>query len=309
MSKKRANHKIIIMTDADVDGSHIRTLLLTFFYRQMLPLIEAGYLYIAQPPLYKMRRGNNDTYLKDDEALQTHLINQLLDEGQIKLASGTVLEGGTLRGKLEKLSEISERIEILARRIPQHIIEASVLVDLFKSESDLSKELEAKLNELASEEDGGGWSVEGNQDSYNIYRTRRGVEERHILDERIIQTREGRFLANNGSEFAEFFTKGAAIYTRKASEIKGTTPATFFEALMEQGRKGTSIQRFKGLGEMNPEQLWETTLDPEKRTLLQVTIGQAEQADEIFSTLMGDVVEPRRDFIVDNALKVENLDV
>ncbi len=309
--EKARYHKIVIMTDADVDGSHIRTLLLTFFYRQMLPLIEAGFLYIAQPPLYKIRRGNNDTYLKDDEALQTHLINGLLDEGQVKLGNGSILEGEALRGKLEALSEIAQPLEVLGRRIPQHILEASVLVDFFNMDvpesewPNKAKQLAETMNNLASEEDGGGWEVDIEKAGYRIHRMRRGVEERYLLDEKLFMSREGRQIAQRGGEVLSIFADGPAIYTRKAAEITGTTPGGFFKALMDQASKGITIQRFKGLGEMNPDQLWETTLDPETRTLLQVNVEHAEKADEIFSTLMGDVVEPRRDFIVDNALKAE----
>ncbi len=311
---KARYHKIIIMTDADVDGSHIRTLLLTFFYRQMLPLIEAGYLYIAQPPLYKMRRGNNDTYLKDDGALKDYLINSLMDEGAITLADGTVLEGDALREKLLIMGEVAQRVEILSRRLPAHILEAAVLADLFnlkmgqEHSANHAKLLAEKLNHLASEEDGGGWEAELTDGIVNVHRVRRGVEERYMMDEKFMNTREARFLATKAKAVADLFAKGEATYNRKATEIKGERPGEFYDALMEQGRRGTSIQRFKGLGEMNPEQLWETTLDPDNRTLLQVTVNHAEEADEIFSTLMGDVVEPRRDFIVENALKVENLD-
>ncbi len=310
--EKARYHKIIIMTDADVDGSHIRTLLLTFFYRQMLPLIEAGYLYIAQPPLYKIRRGNNDTYLKDDEDLQTHLINGLLDEGKVVLGSGKTLQGEELRGKLEALAEVTQRVEMMARRLPQHMLEAAVLVDLFNADAEnnaKAKELAEMMNKLASEEDGGGWEGSASQEGYRVIRTRRGVEERYLFDNKLMAGREARFVAQKGAEVAELFAGGEAVYTRKAAEIKKKTPAEFFQSLMDQASKGMTIQRFKGLGEMNPEQLWETTLDPETRTLLQVNIEHAEKADEIFSTLMGDVVEPRRDFIVDNALKVENLDI
>ena len=306
--EKARYHKIVIMTDADVDGSHIRTLLLTFFYRQMLPLIEAGYLYIAQPPLYKIRRGNNDTYLKDDQDLQNHLINGLLDEGQIKLADGTVIEGEALRTKLEALSEVGERMDILTSRAPKALIEAAVLVDLFNGDlrdKTKAKALAEMLNRLASEEDGGGWEAEVEDVGYRVHRMRRGVEERHLLDEKLFMGREGRFLAQKGGEVSGMFGAGSVTYTRKATEITGNVPGEFYQALMDQASKGISIQRFKGLGEMNPEQLWETTLDPETRTLLQVNIEHAEEADEIFSTLMGDVVEPRRDFIVDNALKAD----
>ena len=306
--EKARYHKIIIMTDADVDGSHIRTLLLTFFYRQMLPLIDAGFLYIAQPPLYKIRRGNNDTYLKDDEALQTHLINGLLDEGKLELASGEVRTGEDLRATLELLAEVNSRLDMMSRRIPKPILEAALLSEFFAKEFDdesVAKVMAEKMNEQASEEDGGGWEAENGAMGVRIHRMRRGVEERYLLDEKLYSSREARFIAGKTTAMIELFGQGGAHYTRKASEVRAKVPGEFYQLLMDQAGKGMTIQRFKGLGEMNPDQLWETTLDPETRTLLQVTVDHAEQADEIFSTLMGDVVEPRRDFIVENALKAE----
>jgi DNA gyrase subunit B len=310
--EKARYHKIIIMTDADVDGSHIRTLLLTFFYRQMLPLIEAGFLYIAQPPLYKIRRGNNDTYLKDDEDLQRHLIKGLLDEGTLTLSGGKTLEGEELREVLESLATVNEHLDVLARRIPKDLLEAALMVDLFNKEKEdnaAAEALAAQLNALSSEEDGGGWSAKALDIGYRLFRTRRGVEERYLLDDKLLASREGRFIAQKGAKLAALFSEGAATYTRKATEITGNRPGAFYQALMDQAAKGITIQRFKGLGEMNPEQLWETTLDPQTRTLLQVTVEHAEEADSLFTTLMGDVVEPRREFIIDNALKVENLDI
>ena len=309
---KARYHKIIIMTDADVDGSHIRTLLLTFFYRQMLPLIESGFLYIAQPPLYKIRRGNNDTYLKDDEALQQHLIRGLLDEGSITLANGQTQAGEELQKTLNTLAEVNERLDILARRVPKDLLEAALLVNLFNAEKEdtqAARKLAEQMNALASEEDGGGWQCTAEDIGYRISRMRRGVEERYLLDDKILASREGRFVAQHSSEVHTLFASGAVAYTRKATTLKSDKPGAFYQSLMDQAAKGMTIQRFKGLGEMNPEQLWETTLNPETRTLLQVTVAHAEEADSLFTTLMGDVVEPRRDFIIDNALKVENLDI
>jgi DNA gyrase subunit B len=307
-------HKIIIMTDADVDGSHIRTLLLTFFYRQMLPLIEKGYLYIAQPPLYKIRRGNNETYLKDEGALEEYLIHSALDDASLA-ANGALIEGDELEAKIREASAVTRQIDVLSRRVPAYIVEAAAMVDFFNLDLPESEwparidALTARLNQHADSLEESHWQVDATEQGYVVHRMQRGVEERYLLDEKLVASREARWLASKAQALQALYQSGTLTYRRKQSELAVNGPMALYQAVMDLSRKGIAIQRFKGLGEMNPDQLWETTLDPETRTLLQVNINQAESADEIFSTLMGDVVEPRRDFIVENALNVANLDV
>ena len=305
-------HKIIIMTDADVDGSHIRTLLLTFFYRQMPQLIEKGYLYIAQPPLYKIKRGSQENYLKDDAALENYLVKYALEEASIKLANGSELSASALDTWFKQSAQIAACVKTLSRRIPNNIVEAAAFVDLFNldvlEEEALAKvpHFVAKMNELSH--DGGNWQCTFNKDGFIVTRIMRGIEERYLLDEKLFMSREAKELHLHASYLKEHYVS-AIVLNRKGNETSIATPSALYDAIMEIGKKGTTINRFKGLGEMNPDQLWETTLDPEKRTLLKVEVKHAEDAEEVFTTLMGDVVEPRRDFIISNALNVLNLDV
>jgi len=309
---KARYHKIIIMTDADVDGSHIRTLLLTFFYRQMPAIIERGYLYIAQPPLYKIKRGSNETYLKDDAALEDYLVASALEEATLKLGGGQVISGKDLADWVNETGKITAHIKALSRRIPTHIIEAAALVDLFNMDVG-EKEAVArvapfikKMNELSK--DSGGWLCKLSEAGFIVTRSLRGVEERYVLDEKLFMSREAREVHDSAKELIESYGK-PLIFSRKGVDVSIATPSELYDTVMEIGKKGTTINRFKGLGEMNPEQLWETTLNPEARTLLKVEVKHAEDAEEVFTTLMGDVVEPRRDFIVNNALSVSNMDV
>ncbi len=309
---KTRYHKIIIMTDADVDGSHIRTLLLTFFYRQMPELIARGYLYIAQPPLYKVKRGSHEIYLKNEAALEAHLLESALEDATLKLANGKTLSGPALGEWVRGAAQVAELIKPLARRIPLPVIEAAALVDLF--DMDVTEDVAiakvpkfvTKLNALSK--DGAGWVCKLAEIGFIVTRTRRGVEERYLLDEKLFMSREARELHAHAQKLIEDYAS-ALTFTRKDVSISVTTPSALYETVMEIGRKGITTNRFKGLGEMNPEQLWDTTLNPETRTLLKVEVKHAEDAEEVFTTLMGDIVEPRRDFIVNNALKVANLDV
>lgn len=307
---KTRYHKIVIMTDADVDGSHIRTLLLTFFYRQMPELIERGYLYIAQPPLYKIKRGSQETYLKDDAALQKYLLGAACEEAELKLGNGESLFGDTLRELIEKQLRAANAIRLLARRAPSTVVEAAALENLFLNDpSSLEKRLEAtvdRINSFAPDETP--WEALKVDGGISFARTVRGVAENVLLDEAFLNGREGKLLSELHAEMQQLFAK-PAVYSRKSLEQTIYSPLGLEALILDVGRKGAQISRFKGLGEMNPEQLWETTLDPENRTLLQVTVGDSAEADDAFSTLMGDVVEPRRDFIQENALKVENLDI
>ena len=307
--EKTRYHKIIIMTDADVDGSHIRTLLLTFFFRQMRDLIDKGYLYIAQPPLYKMKRGNSDVYLKDDEALEQHLLTTSLEDATLSLKSGKEIIGSQLRDVVEKAGQITVAATTLAKRMPLNLIEAGALAHVFDGKP--GSEKKAKLWQSALAKLTGElspWSCTYEANTFKLSRTLRSVEEVYLLDEKALLSKEGHDIAAKLAYLDEFFADTATI-KRKQSEVRISTPSELFNTMMDFARKGATIQRFKGLGEMNPEQLWETTLNPETRRLLQVTVNDDAETETIFSTLMGDVVEPRRDFIVSNALKVANLDV
>jgi DNA gyrase subunit B len=294
---KARYHKIIIMTDADVDGSHIRTLLLTFFYRQMPELIEKGYLYIAQPPLYKVKRGQSETYLKNDAALEEYLMGTALDDATLRIGSETVT-GEALNQRVQNAAKIVTLMQPLTRRVSPVVVEAATLSNLFgggKVEGFVKA-----LNGLSR--DGGGWNAEKTETGITVARTVRSVVEHVMLEEKWLNSREARELASQHAQLIKDYAT-PMVFTRKAAEFPVRTPSELYHAVMDSGKKGMSIQRFKGLGEMNPEQLWETTLDPTRRTLLRVGVHDAAGADEAFSTLMGDIVEPRRDFIQQNALK------
>ncbi len=306
-------HRIIIMTDADVDGSHIRTLLLTFFYRQMPEIVEAGHLYIAQPPLYRVKRGNSERYLKDDAELEAHLISTGLEEASLTVADGTVYEGEHLAAIVEKTRQAAGLIRSLERRLPAELIEAAAFVGAFAENvlgDDVDKQgiVDAITGRLAQRSKNRWEGVIGEDDIPIFHRKRGERRDRHRLDSRIARSPEARRLQTVIDELKTIFDT-PATFKRKTSETEVGGPLALFDTLIAAGRRGISIQRYKGLGEMNPEQLWETTLDPEIRTLYQVSVDHVDEADEIFSTLMGDVVEPRREFIQDNALKVVNLDI
>ena len=309
--RKLRYHRINIMTDADVDGSHIRTLLLTFFFRQMPELIERGHLYIAQPPLYRAKRGNDERYLKDDGALEDYLLDKALAETRLLYADERVFAGDELRAELLWLREATAKVNGLAASVPAWIVEQAAIAGALlpdPAQSTLrTADLVLRLN-AASAASERTWVCSADDRGLHFGRTVRGVAERYILDPAALRSSEARWLAERAETLHARFVEPATIALDK-SESKASGPATAFERILGQGRKGLAIQRFKGLGEMNPDQLWKTTLDPDHRTLLQVRVGDVEDAAQIFSTLMGDVVEPRRDFIVGNALKVANLDV
>ncbi len=309
-------HKIIIMTDADVDGSHIRTLLLTFFYRQMPEVIERGHLYIAQPPLYRAKRGQSEVYLKDERAMEEYLIDGGLADAVLRLAGGVQVAGPDLRAATEQARQVKHLLGPLSRRVPMRVVEQAaiagaltpaLLTDGVKG-AEMAGIVAARLDGLEGELERGwrGLWVEG--DGWVFTRTLRGVTETHAVDVAIIRSAEARRLHEMAAALRETYG-AAAVLTAKDKETPISGPVALATQVMEQGKKGIAIQRYKGLGEMNPEQLWETTLDPEVRSLLQVKVAQADDAEQVFSTLMGDVVEPRRDFIQTNALKVANLDV
>ncbi len=302
-------HRIVIMTDADVDGSHIRTLLLTFFYRQMPSLIEAGYLYIAQPPLYRAKRGNDERYLKDDRALEDFLLEKALANARLSFADGRLLEGAALAEEVEVLRQMSGRIKRLAGNLPPEYIEQAAMAGALRAEPDLAsaQAFGARLDAMAPPAERG-WMATIDAGGINLARVVRGVTERFSLTAALLHTGDARWLDERRKIFGIDFAEPAKLFF-DSTEAVVRGPMAALDRIIAQGRRGLTIQRFKGLGEMNPDQLWNTTLNPEARTLLKVRVDDVEDAETVFSTLMGDVVEPRRDFIVGNALKVANLDV
>jgi DNA gyrase subunit B len=309
--RKLRYHRIVIMTDADVDGSHIRTLLLTFFYRQMPDLFDRGHLYIAQPPLYRAKRGNDERYLKDDKALEEFLLGKALSEAVLTYADGRVLAGDELTEEAGWLREATANLRRLSVTAPVALLEQAAIAGALSNDparaASAAADLALRLDGVALPNERG-WKVLLDGTGLTMARMVRGVAERHMLDAATLRSAEARWLSERTEALSARFG-GAGKLKLDSNEVVVSGPASAFDRILGQGRKGLSIQRFKGLGEMNPDQLWKTTLDPAVRTLLQVKVGDAEEAGQVFSTLMGDVVEPRRDFIVSNALKVANLDV
>jgi DNA gyrase subunit B len=336
--EKLRYHKIVIMTDADVDGSHIRTLLLTFFYRQMKPIIEAGHLYIAQPPLYKVAKGRSEIYLKDDSALDQHLVEAGL-VGMVLEGKGGQRSGNDLASLVDHAQRMRSLMAYVPRRYNAAIVEALALTGALAPDLEGAAR-EAAVAKAAAWMDGqdaennwtGNVSEEG---GYHFGRMWRGVMDHYIIERSFLISAEARKLHKLGTDEAESYAVASRLVkssaaaaepehdveaedgdeapvasTKKSASDKPITrPSELLEAVLAAGRKGLSISRYKGLGEMNAEQLWETTLDPSARSLLQVTIEDSQDEGEIFEKLMGDVVEPRRDFIQENALNVANLDV
>ncbi|MEQ8897764.1 MAG: DNA topoisomerase (ATP-hydrolyzing) subunit B [Roseovarius sp.] len=306
-------HKIIIMTDADVDGAHIRTLLLTFFYRQMPELIEGGYLYIAQPPLYKVSRGKSEVYLKDVPALEDYLIHQGTEDAVLRLGSGEDIVGQDLVRVVEEARQAKRILETFPTHYPRHILEQAAIAEAFlpgRADQDVQgvADAVAKRLDLIAVEYERGWQGRPTQDhGIRLTRMVRGVEEVRTLDGPVLRSGESKRLAQLTDGLREVYTEPAKLYRKERGQaIYG--PLDLLDAILKEGEKGLALQRYKGLGEMNPGQLWETTLDPEARTLLQVKVDDVAEADDLFTKLMGDVVEPRREFIQQNALNVENLD-
>ncbi|WP_300445264.1 DNA topoisomerase (ATP-hydrolyzing) subunit B [uncultured Mameliella sp.] len=306
-------HKIIIMTDADVDGAHIRTLLLTFFYRQMPELIEGGYLYIAQPPLYKVARGKSEVYLKDQTALDDYLIQQGIENTHLNLSSGEVIVGQDLVRVVEEARQLKRVLDAFPTHYPRHILEQAAIAGAFVPgavDDDLqgvADKVAARLDLIALEYERG-WNGRITQDKgIRLARILRGVEEVRTLDGPMMRSGEARKTGSFTESLQHIYGTPSTLERKDRRQlIQG--PLDLLKAILDEGEKGLSLQRYKGLGEMNPDQLWETTLDPDARTLLQVTIDDMAEADDLFTKLMGDVVEPRREFIQQNALTVENLD-
>ncbi|MFT8764256.1 MAG: DNA topoisomerase (ATP-hydrolyzing) subunit B [Gluconobacter potus] len=310
-AEKLRYHKIVIMTDADVDGSHIRTLLLTFFFRQMPELIEQGYLYIAQPPLYRAKRGQEERYLKDDAALEQYLLDKALANATLRFADGRELTGEALAEEVAFLSAAARRLQSIASKVPVWVMEQAAISGVLDSDIAVAT---SRMPEFQQRLDGAslpnerGWKVSISETGLECARSVRGVGEVYRIEPSLLRSAEARWLVSEWERLARDFAKPVTLtLDPTAYELFG--PAAVMERILLQGRRGLTINRFKGLGEMNDEQLWHTTLDPSTRTLLQVRVGDVEDAGQVFSTLMGDVVEPRRDFIVGNALKVANLDV
>ncbi|MGD0531033.1 MAG: DNA topoisomerase (ATP-hydrolyzing) subunit B [Methyloceanibacter sp.] len=309
-------HKIIIMTDADVDGAHIRTLLLTFFYRQMPALVEAGHLFIAQPPLYKVKRGQSERYLKDEKALEDYLVGEGLDEALLVSGDGATRAGADLRDIVDTARKIVGILKGLHSRYPRFIIEQAAIAGVLnpkvlkdaKPAQGAAAYIAKRLDALAEETERG-WHGEAlPEGGLRFWRELRGVMESHLVDGPFIASADALKLDHYAEHLQEVYAKPATLKRKDLStQVHG--PGDLLDAVMLAGRKGVSLQRYKGLGEMNPDQLWETTLDLDTRTILQVKVGELDEADEIFSRLMGDVVEPRREFIQANALQVANLDV
>ncbi|MBX9796469.1 DNA topoisomerase (ATP-hydrolyzing) subunit B [Sphingomonas sp.] len=324
-------HKIVIMTDADVDGAHIRTLLLTFFYRQMPEIIEKGHLFIAQPPLYKATRGRSEVYLKDDPALDEYLVENGV-AGAVFDGAGGSRSGADLRALVEQARRLRTLMRYVPRRYDPVIVEQLALAGALDPALDAGARAPALAAAAARLNDGdpeARWSAEvGAEGAFHIRRLWRGVTDHHIIEAAFLVSAEARKLHALAADMADSFAQpGKLVSAARASQAeagaesadeaaplaKGETrvsrPSQLLDAVLAAGRKGLSIQRYKGLGEMNAEQLWQTTLDPDHRSMLRVEVQQADMADEIFTRLMGDVVEPRREFIQDNALSVVNLDV
>ncbi|RAP41653.1 DNA topoisomerase (ATP-hydrolyzing) subunit B [Rhodovulum viride] len=306
-------HKIVIMTDADVDGAHIRTLLLTFFFRQMPQVIEGGFLYIAQPPLYKVARGKSEVYLKDQAALEDYLVEMGIDGAVLQLGDGQHLIGNDLARVIEEARQVRRILQAFPTHYPAHILEQAAIAGAFRPgqiDADLQGTAEAvarRLDLIALEYERG-WQGRPTQDKgMRFSRVVRGVEEVRVLDGAVLRSAEAARLGTFTAKLQEVYERPAKL-VRKDRDQPIHAPSELLQAILSEGEKGLSLQRYKGLGEMNPEQLWETTLDPEARTLLQVRVEDVAEADDIFTKLMGDVVEPRRDFIQQNALSVANLD-
>ena len=314
---KARYHKIIIMTDADVDGAHIRTLLLTFFYRHLRPVIEKGYLYIAQPPLYRVKRGSSERYLKDDRELDAFLIDTGTEGAVLNMHDGSQVAGADLIQRVNRAALSRSLMQPLIRKVgsaavvEQAAIAGALNPDLIpdaQRANEAARYIATRMDELALPTERG-WKGEAGADGGLVFTRRlRGITELHVIDGPLLRSTEAHRLDSMAAELQQNYLKSSTLVT-KDREVRIDGPLSLIERVLEAGRKGIAISRYKGLGEMNAEQLWETTLDPEARSLLQVKVAHGDEADDLFSTLMGDVVEPRREFIQHHALEVTNLDV
>ncbi|MBB3316212.1 DNA gyrase subunit B [Rhizobium sp. BK181] len=315
-AEKLRYHKIIIMTDADVDGAHIRTLLLTFFFRQMPELIERGHLYIAQPPLYKVSRGKSIQYLKNEKALEDYLIAQGLEDAALKLGSGEVRTGQDVGEVIGDALRLRALLDNLHSRYNRAVVEQAAIAGALNAEAvsdrgraeQLAGEVASRLDLIAEDTERGWEGGVTSEGGLKLERMVRGVKEVVVLDMALIGSQDARLIDQLSARLKEIYQTPPSLSRRDGNmEISG--PRALLDAIFASGRKGLTMQRYKGLGEMNAEQLWETTLDPNVRSLLQVKVADATDADGLFARLMGDEVEPRREFIQDNALSVANLDI
>ncbi|MBB4658329.1 DNA topoisomerase (ATP-hydrolyzing) subunit B [Parvularcula dongshanensis] len=299
-------HKIVVMTDADVDGAHIRTLLLTFFYRQMPEVVRRGHLFIAQPPLYKVSRGKSEQYLTDEAALEDYLYREGLEDASLRLGSGEVLVAADLADKVASARAAHGRIGAFPNRYPRAVIVQAALAGVLGSPAsqETGDVLAERLDRLADEGEEGWTAQIDGQGTLTIARDVRGVREAYGLSEELLTSADARRLAEAMGPLAPLFGE-PATFVRGAAETTVYGPVELLAAIRSAGAKGIALQRYKGLGEMNPDQLWETTLDADARQLLRVEIDEAEDTDDVFSRLMGDVVEPRREFIQGRALEAE----
>ena len=302
-------HKVIIMTDADVDGQHIQTLLMTFFYRHMPEAIERGYIYVAKPPLYGVTRGKQQIYIQNEREMDDYLLDQLSTDGMIETSDGQQLAGADLKRLLELVDDMKTNLQSLNHIMPLRFIEALALNKVFEDETSENFAAAERMLDNEELEFERGWKISSDNEGIKITRTLRSVTETHVLSRDKINSPEIRAWQrmNGRDELIEIFSKPTTLRVKsKSQKIWGAF--ALLDTAFEYAKTGLKIQRYKGLGEMNAEQLWETTMDPNHRSLFQVKVTDASQADEVISMLMGDVVEPRRDFIVENALNA-NLDV
>ncbi len=314
--EKLRYHKIIIMTDADVDGAHIRTLLLTFFFRQMPELIERGHIYIAQPPLYKVTRGKSSQYIKNEAAFEDYLIDSGLEEAALQLGNGEVRAGADLLSIINDARNLRTLLNGLHTRYDRAVVEQAVIAGAMNVEAsnnpakaqELADAVAKRLDLIAEDMERGWTGFYSPEEGFRFERMLRGVKDTAVLDMALLGSADARQLDRFSEKLHELYATPPVLRRKDKSEtVSGAIQ--LLEAIFATGRKGLSLQRYKGLGEMNAEQLWETTLDPNARSLLQVKVTDGTSADALFSRLMGDEVEPRREFIQDNALSVANLDV
>ncbi len=302
--EKTRYHKIIIMTDADVDGSHIRTLLLTFFFRHMRPIIEKGYLYIARPPLYRVKRGNSQVFIRDEQALEEYLLESTVPVAMLKFAHGEVVSSNDIREFIIKAEKIKNAVNRINNKINNSfLLETLLLLGLHKN-AELEKD--TIINQL-QKFDNSKWNMESTETHYIFNKTLRNVTETFEVSKAVFSSRDIQSFTNEIDLFKSFLNGFAELKIKETIMIV-KSPMDFFDKFMQSAKKGITINRYKGLGEMDASQLWETTIDPNARVLMQVKITHFEEIDEIFSTLMGEIVEPRREFIQENALNVTNLD-